>query len=87
VIQEAMASGLPVVAQRKGGPADLVRPGVTGYLSDPGDTDGFARRIVDLVASADTRARMGYTARAIAEKRGWDAVNAQIAHFMAEALS
>jgi hypothetical protein len=29
---------------------------------------------------------MGHTARAIAEKRGWDTVNAQIAHIMAEAL-
>lgn len=86
VIQEAMASGLPVVAQRQGGPADLVRPGVTGYLTRPGDVEDFARRILDLVERADARARMGYTARAIAEKRGWDAVNAQIAHFMAEAL-
>jgi len=87
VIQEAMASGLPVIALRKGGPADLVRPGVTGYLTTPGDADGFARRIVELVAQSDARARMGYTARAIAEKRSWDTVNAQIAYFMAEALS
>jgi glycosyltransferase involved in cell wall biosynthesis len=86
VIQEAMASGLPVVARRQGGPADLVRPGATGALVEPGDVDGFAREIVRLVEQPELRARMGHTARAIAEKRGWDAVNAQIAHIMAEAL-
>lgn len=87
VIQEAMASGLPVVAQRQGGPADLVRPGATGALVEPDDVDGFARQIVRLVEQPDLRARMGHTARAIAEKRGWDTVNAQIAHIMAEALT
>jgi glycosyltransferase involved in cell wall biosynthesis len=86
VIQEAMASGLPVIAQRQGGPADLVRPSVTGALVEPGDAEGFARQIVRLVEQPDLRARMGHTARAIAEKRGWDTVNAQIAHIMAEAL-
>lgn len=87
VIQEAMASGLPVVAQRKGGPADLVRPGVTGYLTSPGDVEDFARQILDLVEDADHRTRIGYTARAIAEKRSWDAVNARIADIMATALA
>ncbi len=86
VIQEAMASGLSVVAQRKGGPADLVRPGVTGYLTRPGDVEDFARRILDLVENADQRTRIGYTARAIAEKRSWDAVNTRIAAIMATAL-
>lgn len=87
VIQEAMASGLPVVAQRQGGPADLVRPGVTGYLTSPGDVADFARRILDLVEGATQRTRIGHTARAIAEKRSWEAVNARIAEIMAEALA
>jgi glycosyltransferase involved in cell wall biosynthesis len=86
VIQEAMASRLPVVAQRHGGPADLVRPSVTGALVEPGDVEGFARQIIRLVEQPDLRGRLGRTARAIAEKRTWDIVNAQIAHIMAEAL-
>ncbi len=86
VVQEAMASGLPVVAQRRGGPAEIVRPDVTGYLVGAGDTEDFARRIVHLVAHADLRARMGHTARAIAEKRGWDEINGRIAQIMADAL-
>lgn len=87
VVQEAMASGLPVVAQRIGGPADIVRDGVTGYLVPPSDRDSFAGRALRLIRNPDLRARMGHTARAIAEKRGWEAINAQIAHFIAEAAS
>jgi len=85
VVQEAMASGLPVVAQRAGGPADLVAPGQTGALVPPGDVTAFADAITALIADDLGRARMGRVARAVAEHRSWDAIDLRISHGLAEA--
>lgn len=79
-IQEAMASGLPVLAPEAGGPKDLVLPGRTGYLL-PADRDGFERelprRVRDL-RDAALRERLGAKARKVVLGRTWPAVCSEL---------
>ncbi len=56
---EAMAMCKPVVATNVSGSKELVVPGVTGYLVDVGDRDGFAKSFCELAGNADLRHRMG----------------------------
>lgn len=78
VVQEAMASGLPVVGARGGGTLDLVRSGVTGCLFTPGAADDFVAQITPLLASNGQRMAMGHAARADAQQRSWPHVVDQL---------
>lgn len=69
VILEAMASGLPVVSTRCGGPETCVVEGETGYLTPVGDAGALARRMRILLEDADLRQRLGKAGREIAETR------------------
>lgn len=62
---EAMASGVPVISTRSGGPEDYVRDNVTGVLVDF-RAEAMADAIARVVADRDLRARLGAEARAIA---------------------
>lgn len=42
---EAMACGVPVVAYRRGGPAEIIDNGVTGWLVEPDDIDGLVAAV------------------------------------------
>lgn len=44
-IIEAMACGTPVVAFNRGAMSELIIDGVTGYLVEPGDNEGFAKAV------------------------------------------
>jgi phosphatidylinositol alpha 1,6-mannosyltransferase len=70
-LQEAAASGLPVVAPGAGGPLDLVRDGVTGFLVRPGDAAALAEPVARLAADPELRAAQGLVAREMVLSRSW----------------
>ncbi|MFD1146875.1 glycosyltransferase family 4 protein [Saccharothrix hoggarensis] len=69
-VQEALASGVPVVAPDAGGPRDLVQPN-TGYLF--GDDEQLRRAVVEL-ADPLRRRQYGQAARRWVRGRTWSAV-------------
>jgi len=60
---EAGAAGLPAVATRHAGIAEVIRDGETGYLVEEGDAETMAARMIDLARDADRAARLGAQAR------------------------
>lgn len=83
-VQEAMASGVPVVAPAAGGPLDLVTEGLTGHLVPPFRAEGFTAAVAALAADPARRARFGAAGRLAVEGRTWAAVGDElIAHYTA----
>lgn len=78
VILEAMAAGLPVVATREAGAAELIEHRREGLLlEDPRDVETVARYGRELLADGTLRRRLGEAARRRAEAQSWDRVAAQ----------
>ncbi len=70
-LQEAAASGLPVVAPAAGGPLDLVRDGTTGFLVAPGSGSALAGAVSRLAANPALRAAQGRAGRQMVLHRSW----------------
>lgn len=64
-VLEAQAAGIPVIAARSGGPAEIVEEGVTGHLVPVGDRAAAADRLLALARDPERAAAMG---RAAAER-------------------
>jgi phosphatidylinositol alpha 1,6-mannosyltransferase len=86
-LQEAMASGLPVVAPAAGGPLDLVTPGVTGTLVRPLDAVALTDAVAALVGDAPRRRAYGGAGRAAVADRSWAAVGDELIGHYADALA
>jgi glycosyltransferase involved in cell wall biosynthesis len=71
VINEAMASGLPVLSSRNVGAAEeLVQEGKTGFLFDPGDVNSIADSLFKMFSMSEAaRRKMGLEAREILERK------------------
>lgn len=75
-VQEAQASGVPVVVPAAGGPLDLVDHGRTGLHHAPAARDGadLARQVRSLVDDAALRRRLAVAGRAAVLDRTWPRV-------------
>ncbi|MFB4351544.1 GDSL-type esterase/lipase family protein [Microbacterium sp. LS_15] len=81
-LQEAHASGVPVVATGRGGPLDLVRMGIDGWLYRPGDLDDLTMRVRDLVGDQRKRRALGEAGWQAVQGRSWGSVCDQLlGHF------
>jgi phosphatidylinositol alpha 1,6-mannosyltransferase len=73
-VQEALASGVPVVAPAAGGPIDLVTHGHNGFLWSPEQPEMLVGACAQLAGSPLQRYTMGKAARASVEHRPWSSV-------------
>jgi glycosyltransferase involved in cell wall biosynthesis len=60
---EAMATGVPVVATRVSGLAEVVRHGTTGVLVEPEQPQALADAVINLLADAHLRRSLADAAR------------------------
>ena len=75
VILEAMASGLPVITNRKAGAAEIIKDGKEGLLLDnPKNHEEIAQKIKYLIENKKVRRQISIAARKKAEKYSWKKV-------------
>lgn len=77
-LQEAAATGLPVVAPAAGGPLDLVADGVSGALYDPAVPGALRAAAAPIVGDASLRSRMGRAGAERVADRSWSALTGQL---------
>ncbi|MEU9296311.1 glycosyltransferase family 1 protein [Streptomyces sp. NPDC048266] len=85
-VQEAMASGVPVIAPAAGGPLDLVDHGRDGLLVPPEDPDALREAVAGLAAAPELRAAYGRAGRAAVEGRTWEALGDELIGHYREVL-
>jgi glycosyltransferase involved in cell wall biosynthesis len=80
VVLEAMALGKPLIAGAKGGPAEIIRDGVEGFLVPYGDSAGLSRRIVDYLDDPELGRRTGAAAISRAREFSPDRFATDVVH-------
>jgi glycosyltransferase involved in cell wall biosynthesis len=87
VYLEAMRFGLPVIAGDAGGPREIVRHGVNGFLTPPGDPAALARCLASLISNRDLLVRLSLAALAAAASQPtWQGSVAQVRKFLLDFL-
>ena len=84
--QEALSSGVPVIAPRAGGLPDLAQSGANGMLFRPGSGASLAHCVQTLARDGELRLAMSRQARKSVEGRSWAAVGQELAQHYREVL-
>ncbi len=72
-LYESMAAGKAIVASKAGQIAEVIKTGLTGILVEPGDVEGFAQAVIELLKNPAERKRLGENARQQALRRhSWE---------------
>ncbi len=91
VIQEAHASGVPVIAANRGGPRDLVSHGETGFLYEPSKKHRKDKQlkayVEQLVNDKDLRQSMGLSAWQSVQGRTWYMLGEQVVDYYKESIN
>jgi glycosyltransferase involved in cell wall biosynthesis len=87
VLLEAMATGLPVIATRCGGPEEVIQDGETGVLVQNDDVDALTAALDALLGDALTRERIGSASHAAVRDRfSVERVTGQYSRVMGESF-
>jgi glycosyltransferase involved in cell wall biosynthesis len=88
VVNEAMASGLPVlVSNRCGCAADLVKEGENGWTFDPTDEEKMVELMLKISEDETLRKEMGLRSREIIEEWGPDRFASEVSAAVEAALA
>jgi glycosyltransferase involved in cell wall biosynthesis len=70
VLPQAMATGLPVVATAVDGNSEIVREGINGRLTPPGNPPALAQAVIELLSNPRLMAQMGQAGQQFAPEFG-----------------
>ena len=86
VCLESLATGLPVVASRTGGLAEVIIDGHNGLLFEAGDSGALARAVKRLIDDSNLRERLSANARETAKAYSWESIGDRYASALLRAM-
>ncbi len=84
-IQEALATGLVVIAPNAGGPKHLIENGVSGLLVDPARPNGYRNAVQAVIEDKNLRTNLSQAAIYSVAGRSWSANNAKLLQYYRDA--
>ena len=85
-IQDAQASGLPVIAPNVGGPKFLIEDGESGLLANPEGQGGYKKLVKSLLENPETAKKLGSNSRRAVSSKSWESNNAKLIDYYTQAV-